>query len=543
MADIESFLKTLTDCVDAPDAAPKVYSKKVLSNETVKKLLSYQPSQVIDIITILLVQYIALDASDTGVGKTYISSATCKELHRRPIIICPKTLIFVWINVLDFFGVRAYDIVNYETFKNGKTYRNNKYNSRKKSTFLNIVDADPTDPLKSIYQWSVPSDAIVIFDEAHRCKDPSTENGKLLASTKQLILKKIPVLLLSATICEKFTDMKILFYLFGFIPSTRSYNQYLRTIEPRYPKYRVKKSNYQREIDFKLAKENSQAMMIYEEIKEYTARIKIKDLGDKFPLNQWCAQQFYAEESDEISKAYEKIAKHMIALKNNPGKNHLAKIQKLKQEIEFRKVPIFIEQAQLYLDDGKSVIIFVNYLNSLEILSIELDIRCKIHGNQTMSQRQEAIDLFQSNQEKIIICQVRAGGVGISLHDLYGGHPRVTLINYPDSAADLLQALGRAPRAGAKSPVLQRILFVANVEYEKKIMQNINRKLANISAINDGDLDSYKYKVNKITRKVVSKAPMKKVLVKKPLRKKSPIKNIEDDSRESDDLEESDDSN
>ena len=74
----------------------------------------------------------------------------------------------------------------------------------------------------------------------------------------------------------------------------------------------------------------------------------------------------------------------MLALKNNPSKHHLAKIQKLKQEIEFRKVPIFIEQAQLYLDDGKSVIIFVNYLDTFEFLSKELDIKCKIHGSQTM---------------------------------------------------------------------------------------------------------------------------------------------------------------
>ena len=78
-------------------------------------------------------------------------------------------------------------------------------------------------------------------------------------------------------------------------------------------------------------------------------------------------------------------------------------------------------------------------------------------------------------------------------------------MNYPNSASDLLQALGRAPRSGAKTPVLQRIIFVANVDYEKKIMQSINKKLANISAINDGDLDGHKYKINRITKKIVSK--------------------------------------
>jgi superfamily II DNA or RNA helicase len=482
---------------------PAVYSKVVLTNKTKDRLLSYQVPHVLRLINILVTKYIALDNSDTGIGKTYAAAATAFELGKRPLVICPKTLIFSWRNVFEYFGVEEYDIVNYETIKNGKTYTTGKCKSRKQAPYLSIVDLDPDDPMSSIYKWKLPKDTMVIIDEGHRCKDPSTDNGKLLMSLKQVINKKIPVLILSATICEKFTDMKIPFFLFGLIPNTRNFKHYTQLIQNKYPQYRIKKSNYTTKAEYEDAKTNSQVMIVYEEIKEFSARIRIKDLGDKFPSNQWCAQQFIAKESDEIAKAYDEIAEHLKALKENPGQNHLAQIQKLKQEIELKKIPIFIEQAQLYLDDGKSVIIFVNYLDTLAILSEQLDIKCKIYGDQTMEQRQEAIDLFQSNQERIIICQIRAGGVGISLHDIHGGHPRVTLVNYPDTASDLLQALGRAPRSGAKTPVLQRIIFVANVDYEKRIAQQINRKLANISAINDGDLNGYKYKLKKITKKII----------------------------------------
>jgi len=506
---IGSFLKNI---VEVNQPVPKIYSKKILSNLTKQKLLSYQENHVVRMVNILLAHHIALDASDTGIGKTYVAAAICKELNRRPIIICPKTLIFNWICVLAFFGVKHYDIVNYETLKNGKTYCNDKCKSRKKSSFVDVLDFDPENPQKSVYEWTVPPDAIIIFDEVHRCKEPRTDNGKLFASTKQLISQKIPVVMLSATICEKIIDMKIPFYLFGFIPSTRNFNHYISTLRQKYPANKVKRSNYQCVEDYKVARENAQAMIIYEEIKEFTSRIRIKDLGDNFPFNQICCQQFIAEESDKISCAYEQIAIHLLELKNNPGQNNLAAVQKLKQEIEFRKVPIFIEQAQLYLDEGKSVIIFVNYLNTLHVIAAELDICCKIYGDQTMEERQKAIDLFQNNEERIIICQIRAGGVGIGLHDLHGNHPRITLINYPDSASDLLQALGRAPRAGAKTPVLQRIIFVANVAYEKKIMININKKLSNISAINDGDLNSHKYKINTITRKTISKSRPPKIV-------------------------------
>jgi len=495
---IGSFLSSITETIESP----KVFSKKILTNETKQKLLSYQNKHVLRMILILLEHSICLDASDTGVGKTYAAAASAKELGKKPIVVCPKTLIPTWISVLAYFNVEYYDVVNYETLRNGKTYVNDKCKTRKAAEYLRIDEFDTNNPTKSIYQWNLPADAMLIFDEVHRCKDPKTDNGKLLMSTHPLIRLGTPVLLLSATICEKLSGMKIMFYLFGIIPNTRNYNHYVKSLASKYPQYRVRKSHYPKKEDFLIAKENMVAMMIFEEIKDHTSRIRIKDLGDKFPANQWCAQQFFAEEADKISEAYQEIAAHIRALKDNPGSDHhLALIQKLKQEIELRKIPIFIEQAELYLEEGKSVIIFVNYLKTMKILSAELNIKCKVHGGQKMEERLGAIDRFQTNQERIIICQARAGGVGIGLHDVYGGHPRAVLLNYPDSAADLLQELGRAPRSGAKSPVLQRIVFVANVPYEKKIMSNINRKLANISAINDGDLEGYKYKVTKGRKK------------------------------------------
>jgi len=490
---ISSFLTEISGTVKP---APAVYSKTVLSNNIIHKLLEYQKDHVLKLINILLKDKICLDASDTGIGKTYMSIAICKELGRRPIIVCPKTIMGNWIDVCQYFDIEPYDIVNYETLRNAKTYKSYKFKSRIDSTYLKNTEVDPTKANQFAYTWTkVPSDAIMIFDEAHRCKNLSTDNGKLLMSTKQLIWKKIPVMLLSATICEKFNDMKIPFYLFGIIPSPRNYIHYVKTLKHKYPNYKVKRSDYERKTDFETAQSNAKSMIIFQEIKELTHRIKIADLGDRFPSNQWCAQQFIADEADAISELYEEIAVCMAELKAvNTGSNHLARIQKLKQEIELKKVPIFIEQTQLYLENGKSVIIFVNYLDTLKILVSELNIECVISGSQTLDERTNAIKLFQSNQKKIIICQMRAGNVGISLHDTIGTSPRAVLLNYPDSASDLLQALGRAARSGGKTPVLQRIIFVSNVPYEKRIMQNINRKLANISAINDGDLAGYKYK-------------------------------------------------
>jgi hypothetical protein len=51
----------------------------------------------------------------------------------------------------------------------------------------------------------------------------------------------------------------------------------------------------------------------------------------------------------------------------------------------------------------------------------------------------------------------------------------------------LVQVLGRVYRAGAKTPVIQKIVYCAKT-WEDKICKTIKRKLSNISGINDGDL-------------------------------------------------------
>ena len=67
-------------------------------------------------------QNVVLDGSDTGVGKTYTAIAVCKQLNLRPFIICPKTMIFTWNRVCEYYGVRPRAVVNYETVKLGKQY-------------------------------------------------------------------------------------------------------------------------------------------------------------------------------------------------------------------------------------------------------------------------------------------------------------------------------------------------------------------------------------------------------------------------------------
>ena len=58
-----------------------------------------------------------------------------------------------------------------------------------------------------------------------------------------------------------------------------------------------------------------------------------------------------------------------------------------------------------------------------------------------------------------MIANIRAGGVGISLHDTIGNFGRVSLISPTWSSIELKQALGRIDRAGARTPCIQRIVY------------------------------------------------------------------------------------
>jgi superfamily II DNA or RNA helicase len=53
-------------------------------------LLKYQIPHVNEMIRSLHIYNIAVDASDTGTGKTYCALSVAKMLNLKPLIICPK---------------------------------------------------------------------------------------------------------------------------------------------------------------------------------------------------------------------------------------------------------------------------------------------------------------------------------------------------------------------------------------------------------------------------------------------------------------------
>jgi hypothetical protein len=453
------------------------------------KLFKYQVPHFFQMEEILKLKNCALDASDTGTGKTYVAVALAHTLGKKPFIICPKSVIPNWISVAKTLGVELFGIANYELIKGCKYYTPDlekvdcPYMDKYK--ILDPKDTNDDDKKRAVvedFRFSLPSDVMVIFDEAHRCKNHKTITSRLLLSIFRCGCK---VLLLSATISDKIQCFKPFGVVFGFYDDMKKFGTWIR---------QIKKNRTMHYKNKRLSDDQITLDIIHNKIfSDFGSRMKIKDLGSMFPSNQVLSQSYMSNNQEEIQQQYEIIKNAFEDLKNKETRSAgLGKLIKARMKIEMLKVPIMLDIIEEALDSNFSVVIFVNYKDTMFYLAHYFETACLIYGEQNMEDRQNSIDTFQSNKSRIIIAIIQAGGVGISLHDIHGGHQRMSVISPTWSGQDMQQALGRIHRAGSQSPALQRIVFCAGT-YEETICDMIQKKLTNISGINDGDLIGPKF--------------------------------------------------
>ena len=116
-----------------------------------------------------------------------------------------------------------------------------------------------------------------------------------------------------------------------------------------------------------------------------------------------------------------------------------------------------------------------------------------IRGGQSAKARQANIDAFQADQKRIMVCNIAAGGVGVSLHDLNGKHPRVSLICPTWSAIQMIQSFGRIWRQGGLSKSIQTVVYAAET-IESRICDRVRSKLNNLTSLVDGDVDAGQFR-------------------------------------------------
>ena len=439
-----------------------------LKNEVSEKLYDYQIMHVFNLMSALRTNNCTLDASDTGTGKTFCALALCKQLNLRPFVICPKTVMPHWRNVCNIFNIQPLGIVNYECIKTGKYY--NKIGERVDCNFIKVTEDD----INIEFKWNLPKYALLIFDEAHKCKNIKTINAKLLLSAKS----ERKVLMLSATLSDKPKTFHIFGYMLGCYKKLTQGKNWISGMLLEDQLHIGSKDNYLSAINRYLYPNKG-------------SRMRIAELKDKFPENQVCADAYYLEESEKekVNRSFKNILQYKdlitSALDTDSNDKILGEIVKARMEIEKAKIPIFEELIENYMENGFAVVVFLNFTDTIKELAKKFKSSCIVWGKQSNEERIKNIDDFQSNKTNLIFVN-QAICEGISLHDL-NGIPRVSLISPSFSAEKLLQTLGRIHRAGALSPAIQRICFAADT-IEESICRKLNSKLQFLATLNDNDL-------------------------------------------------------
>jgi SNF2 family DNA or RNA helicase len=414
-------------------------------------LFNWQEPLATQGLSILQEREVLINALPTGTGKTYITAWELAQMKRPVLIICPKSVIRSWNLVLETFGVTPIAVINWEKLR-GKTTK--FWDDEKR-------------------QWTLPRGTVVVVDEVHQgCSGVDTLSGWMLAVLHQ---QGHTVLMQSATIADNPLKMRSVGFLCGLHPYRIGafYNWCLD-----HGCYRNEYLNNRIMFDYGIRGQEAMARL-HRELAPFMLRKKLEEI-EGFPENQV---------SVELHTLDPKYQQQLIAIYGEieGNENPLVSLLRDHQRAELCKVPILAELCMEELEEGNSVVVFLNFIKSLEELRSILPVPASVvWGKNKEDERTESIEAFQSNKVHVCLATIQAGGVGISLHDVRKERPRVSLINPSFSAVHVKQAMGRIHRAGGTKSV-QRFILAAGT-LEERVYRKVQAKIGNIGLLNDGDL-------------------------------------------------------
>jgi superfamily II DNA or RNA helicase len=441
------------------------------------RLYCYQRNGITPLLKSLEKRRSALDASDAGTGKTFVNGAIAKhfyDLDERPtVVVCPRVVIPAWIETLNLLGVKKFKVVTYETLIRGNH---------------GLVNMPKQGKNAFTARWNLRRRSTIIFDEIHKAKSKKSLSAQLVIGAYD-DKRKHNVLALSATCASHPVEMFALGYILK-LHNQKNFRDFCRAHGCEDVAFGGLAFDPESEKGIK------SLLHLHKKIfNQRGHRISIDDLGDKFPKTKIMSETYdMGKNTKKIQRVYDDLQTAIYRLDEHTSNYKecvLSMILKARRETELLKSPAMVEMALDAYENKKSVAIFVNFTESLEFIKTHLEKKGHdvgvIRGGQTDKQRKNHVDNFRNDKIRFIICNIRAGGVGVSLHDTNGKYAREAIISPNYSMFEVKQALGRVHRAGGKTVSLQRIVFAANT-IEDRVCVKVRSKIHSLNALNDGDL-------------------------------------------------------
>ena len=373
-------------------------------------------------------------ADDMGLGKTTSTIIAALETGaKKVLIICPATLKINWKREIENYSDRTIYIAEGKNFSTEHDFVIINYDILK--NFHDPKKKDDSQILRAGFD-------LVVIDEAHYIKNPQAQRTKLIND----FVKRVDRLwLLTGT---PMTSRPIDYYnLLNLVDSPVAKNWMAYVIR------------YCEGYQFKVGARkvwNVMGASNLEELRDRTSNMVLRrlkenvlDLPDKIitPVYLRLKSKKYEEVMGDYYNWYEK----------NPDESksltvQFTKLTEVRQVIANEKVLNTIELAENIIEQGKKVIIFCNFTNSLEqIVQHFGKAAVRLDGSMSKPDRQNSVDKFQNDDKvKVFVGNIKAAGVGITLT----AAEAVIMNDLSFLPSDHSQAEDRAYRYGQKNNVL-----------------------------------------------------------------------------------------
>ena len=404
-------------------------------------------------------------ADDMGLGKTLQAIALLSNLHeekkKKSMVIMPKSLIYNWENEIKKFAPKL---------KVGVYYGINRdFSSLKKVDVILTTYGTIRNDIENLLEHKFD---LLILDESQNIKNINSQTTKavlLLNAKKRVALSGTPI---ENNLLELYSLFRFLNpEMFGSVQ--RFTNSYILPIQ----KY----------SDTSTIEELKKK--IYPFLLRRVKKEVLEDLPDKIE------KLVYVDMNDEHRRFYEERRRYYYSLleKNTSSQGNFDKffvlqaINELRHivsspELETKKIisskkEVLIENVIEAIENNHKVLVFVNYLSSIESICDSLKenkIKYLKMTGQTKD-RQNLVDKFQNDSRyKVFVMTLKTGGVGLNLVSadtifIYDPWWNTTVEN---------QAIDRAYRLGQDKTVFAYKMIMRNTIEEKILkLQEIKNKL------------------------------------------------------------------
>jgi SWI/SNF-related matrix-associated actin-dependent regulator 1 of chromatin subfamily A len=372
-------------------------------------------------------------ADDMGLGKTTSTIIAALETGvKKILIICPASLKINWQREIENYTDRSVYIAEGKNFSQEHDFIIVNYDILK--NFYDLKDKEKSEIYKSNFD-------LIVIDEAHYVQNGQAQRTKLVNS----FVKSVDKLWLLTGTPMTSRPMNY-FNLLSLIESPVAQNWMAYAI--RYCQgYQFKAGN--RKIW------NVTGASNLEELRDRTSRqvlrrlkTEVLDLPDKIisPVYLRLKSKLYEGLMGEYYDWYENKTDESSSLTVQ-----FSKLMKVRQVIAEEKINDTIELVQNIIDQGKKVIIFTNFTNTLNKIADHFGKQAvRLDGSTSKPMRQHAVDQFQDNEKiTVFVGNLKAAGVGLTLT----AAEAVIMNDLSFVPSDHSQAEDRAYRYGQKSNV------------------------------------------------------------------------------------------